>query len=110
MELTSEHFLALAVEDGHPRLKRLLPQEVGESNGDRVGRARPDGLRDGSRRRSSRGTSLALVWVTLLLARRTLRRALAGRSASLCLSLLLHLLHLLELGHALLTNVLDKFL
>lgn len=120
-KLTSEHLLALAVEDGDAGLKRLLAQEVGKGDRDGVRRAGTDGLRDGSRRgtslltlRTTRRLSLALLLLLLMLSWGTLRLPLAGRAASLLLLLHLllhlHLLHVLDLGHALLADVLDKVL
>lgn len=91
---TSEHLLALAIQDTSTGLEFLGAQEVCESNGDRVGRARCDGLSDA-------GLLLLLLllgratrsWALLRLARSTLRLAS-------CLSLLLRLLLLcLGAGH-----------
>lgn len=81
---TSEHVLALAVQNTGTKLEVLAPQEIGHGNGDRVGRSWSDGLR------LAGGTTLHLLRRALLLSLRlSLALLLAWLLRSTCLLLLL---------------------
>lgn len=81
---TSEHVLALAVQNASTKLEVLAAQEVGEGDGDRIGRSRGDGLR------LAGGTTLHLLRRALGLSLRlSLALLLAWLLRSTCLLLLL---------------------